>query len=75
MPNHVHLERLGRDLRYLLNPFQDLADSAVGIEVLSDKGADIDTTTDSGNFIFGIFPALAEFKRELIIERARPGQR
>lgn len=33
----------------------------------------IDTTTASGRLMFGIFAALAEFERELIVERTRAG--
>jgi len=33
----------------------------------------IDTTTPSGKLVFGIFAALAEFKRELIRERTLAG--
>ena len=33
----------------------------------------IDTTTASGKLVFGIFAALAEFERELIVERTKAG--
>ena len=65
------LDRLGRDLRHLVNTVQDLADRGVGFKVLSAQGADIDTTTATGKLVFGIFAALAEFERELIRERTR----
>ena len=67
------LDRLGRDLRHLVNTVQDLADRGIGFKVLSGQGADIDTTTASGKLVFGIFAALAEFERELISERTRAG--
>ena len=41
--------------------------------VLTGQGADIDTTTSAGKLVFGIFAALAEFERELIIERTSAG--
>jgi DNA invertase Pin-like site-specific DNA recombinase len=41
--------------------------------VLTGQGAHIDTTTAAGKLIFGIFAALAEFERELIVERTRAG--
>ena len=67
------LDRLGRDLRHLVNTVQDLADRGIGFKVLAGQGADIDTTTAGGKFVFGIFAALAEFERELIRERTRAG--
>ena len=35
--------------------------------------ATIDTTTAAGKLVFGIFAALAEFERELIVERTKAG--
>jgi DNA invertase Pin-like site-specific DNA recombinase len=67
------LDRLGRDLRHLVNTVQDLADRGIGFKVLAGQGADIDTTTAGGKLIFGIFAALAEFERELIRERTQSG--
>lgn len=67
------LDRLGRDLRHLVNIVQDLADRGIGFKVLAGHGADIDTTTASGKLVFGIFAALAEFERELIRERTKAG--
>lgn len=67
------LDRLGRDLRHLINTVQDLADRGVGFKVLTGQGAEIDTTTAAGKMIFGIFAALAEFERELIRERTMAG--
>ena len=67
------LDRLGRDVRHLVNTVQDLADRGIGFKVLAGQGADIDTTTAGGKLIFGIIAALAEFERELIRERTRAG--
>ena len=67
------LDRLGRDLRHLVNTVQDLADRGIGFKVLAGQGADIDTTTAGGKRVVGIFAALAEFERELIRERTRAG--
>ena len=67
------LDRLGRDLRHLVNTVHDLANREVGFKVLSGHGASIDTTTPSGKLVFGIFAALAEFERELIRERTMAG--
>jgi DNA invertase Pin-like site-specific DNA recombinase len=67
------LDRLGRDLRHLVNTVHDLTARGVGLTVLSGHGAAIDTTTASGKLVFGIFAALAEFERDLIIDRTRAG--
>ena len=67
------LDRLGRDLRHLVNTVDDLAKRGVGLRVLTGHGAAIDTTTPAGKLAFGIFAALAEFERELISERTKAG--
>ena len=67
------LDRLGRDLRHLVNVVHDLTGRDVGLKVLAGQGANMDTTTANGRLIFGIFAALAEFERELVIERTRAG--
>ena len=67
------LDRLGRDLRHLVNSVHDLTARSVGLKVLTGQGAAIDTTTAAGKLVFGIFAALAEFERELISERTVAG--
>jgi len=67
------LDRLGRNLRHLVNTVHDLTAAGVGLRVLTGQGAAIDTTTAAGKLVFGIFAALAEFERELITERTRAG--
>ena len=67
------LDRLGRDLKHLVNTIDELRNRDIGFKVLNGTGAQIDTTTPNGRLCFGIFAALAEFERELIIERTRAG--
>jgi len=67
------LDRLGRNLKHLINTVDDLRQRNIGFKVLSGSGAQIDTTTPNGRLCFGIFAALAEFERELIAERTRAG--
>jgi DNA invertase Pin-like site-specific DNA recombinase len=67
------LDRLGRDLRHLINTVHDLTARGIGLKVLAGHGASIDTTTASGKLVFGIFASLAEFERELIRERTMAG--
>ena len=67
------LDRLGRDLRHLVNTVEDLRTRGVGLKVLAGAGPQIDTTTANGRLAFGIFAAFAEFERELIAERTNTG--
>jgi DNA invertase Pin-like site-specific DNA recombinase len=67
------LDRLGRDLRHLVNTVHDLTVRGIGLRVLAGHGEAVDTTTASGKLVFGIFAALAEFERDLVAERTRAG--
>ena len=67
------LDRLGRDLRHLINTVHDLTKRGVGLKVLTGQGANIDTTTANGRLVFGIFAALSEYERALISERTVAG--
>ncbi|MGD7003836.1 recombinase family protein [Corynebacterium halotolerans] len=67
------LDRLGRNLRHLVNIVHDLNARGIGLKVLTGQGAAVDTTTAQGKLVFGIFAALAEFERELISERTKAG--
>jgi DNA invertase Pin-like site-specific DNA recombinase len=67
------LDRLGRDLKHLVNTVDELNRRGVGLKVLAGAGAQIDTTTANGRLVFSIFAALAEFEAELIRERTLAG--
>lgn len=67
------LDRLGRNLKDLINIVEELRNQDIGFKVLTGQGAQIDTTTSHGKLVFGMFAALAEFERELIIERTKAG--
>lgn len=67
------LDRLGRNLKHLVDVVQGLNARGVGLKVLTGQGASIDTTTANGRLMFNFFAALAEFERELIIERTMAG--
>lgn len=67
------LDRLGRDLRHLVNTVHELSSKGISFKVLTGQGAQIDTTTSQGKLVFGIFAALAEFERDLISERTKAG--
>src|SRR5208283_1200914 len=65
------LDRLGRSVRHLIDVVEDLHLRNVKFKSLCD-GA-IDTTSASGELIFHIFTALAQFERRLIQERTKAG--
>ncbi len=67
------LDRLGRNLRHLINAVHDLTARGIGFQVLTGHGASINTATPEGKLVFGIFAALAEFERELVSERTKVG--
>lgn len=67
------LDRLGRNLKHLINTVHDLTIKEINLKVLTGHGAAIDTTTPAGKMVFGIFASLAEFERELISERTKEG--
>jgi DNA invertase Pin-like site-specific DNA recombinase len=65
------LDRLGRSMPHLVTLIQDLLSKGIAFRSLRD-GA-IDTTSASGELIFHIFSALAQFERRLIQERTKAG--
>lgn len=65
------LDRLGRSMPHLVSLVEGLLEKGIGFRSLCD-GA-IDTTTASGELMFNIFSALAQFERRLIQERTRAG--
>jgi DNA invertase Pin-like site-specific DNA recombinase len=67
------LDRLGRDLKHLVETAESLRVRGIGLKVLTGAGAQIDTTTSNGRLAFGMFAAFAEFERDLIAERTRAG--
>ncbi len=64
------LDRLGRSLRDLLSIVDSLRKSGVEFRSLKDG---IDTASPVGRMQFGIFAALAEYEREIIVERTKAG--
>lgn len=65
------LDRLGRSMSHLINLIESLMEKGIGFKSIQD-GA-IDTTTASGELMFNIFSALAQFERRLIQERTKAG--
>lgn len=65
------LDRLGRSMSHLVKLVEQLLEDKIGFKSICD-GA-IDTTTASGELVFNIFSALAQFERRLIQERTKAG--
>lgn len=64
------LDRLARSLKHLLEI----------VEVINDRGAEfislserLDTSSPGGRLIFHVFAAIAEFERDMIVERTKAG--
>lgn len=66
----VRLDRLFRSVRHLTAVAAELEALGVALIVL-DQG--IDTSTPAGRLLFHVVGAIAEFERDLIIERTRAG--
>jgi DNA invertase Pin-like site-specific DNA recombinase len=58
-------------MRHLVTLIEDLKERGIGFRSISDGM--IDTTSASGELIFHIFSALAQFERRLIQERTKAG--
>ena len=64
------LDCLGRSLKDLIERAETLRNRAIGLRSLKEA---IDTDSSTGQLVFHIFGALAEFERALIRERTRAG--
>lgn len=66
------LDRVGRSIRDLISFVDWCADKNIGFVAI---GNNIDTTTKEGRLFFYLMGALAEYERELIVERTEAGRR
>ena len=64
------LDRLGRSLAHLIDIVSTLKKRGVGFVSVSES---IDTTHPAGKLFFHLMGAMAEFERDLIIERTNAG--
>lgn len=65
------LDRLGRSIRDLINIVDTLQKCNIGFVSISNN---IDTTTKDGRLFFYMMSAIAEYERELILERVTMGR-
>ncbi len=64
------LDRLGRSLKHLIETVTKLQSTNIAFQSITEN---IDTSTATGQLVFHIFGALAEFERNLIRERTIAG--
>lgn len=64
------LDRLARSVRQLVETAEDLRKREIGLQVVTQQ---IDTTSAGGRLFFHIIGAVAEFERELTLERTHAG--
>jgi DNA invertase Pin-like site-specific DNA recombinase len=64
------LDRLGRSLSHLITIVNTLKEQGVAFRSLTEG---MDTTTPSGELLFHVFGALAQYERAVTQERARAG--
>lgn len=65
------IDRLGRNLRDLIDIVGGLEDRGVGVRSLTN--GIVDTTTAHGKLVFGVFALMAEYEAALIAERTAAG--
>src|SRR5213592_2286566 len=64
------LDRLGRSLKHLIETVTALKQQGIAFKSMTEH---IDTSTATGQLVFHLFGALAEFERNLITERTLAG--
>ena len=60
------LDRLGRNMRAIINTLHELTQRGVTVRSLHDG---VDTSTSTGRMVAGILMSIAEYERELVRER------
>lgn len=66
------LDRLARSTRHLLETMETIREAGARFQSLSEPWAD--TTTHAGKMIMTVFAGIAEFERDLILERTQAGR-
>jgi DNA invertase Pin-like site-specific DNA recombinase len=64
------LDRFGRSLLDLIEKVESLTKRGIGFRSLTEG---FDTTTPGGRLLFHVLGALAQFERDLVVERTRDG--
>ena len=67
------LDRLARSVRHLGDLLETLEAKGAGLVILSMGGQQIDTTTATGKMMLNVMAAVAQFEREMMLERQKEG--
>ena len=67
------LDRLARSVRHLGELLETLDAKGAGLVILSMGGQQIDTTTATGKMMLNVMASVAQFEREMMLERQREG--
>jgi DNA invertase Pin-like site-specific DNA recombinase len=67
------LDRLARSARHLLEILDTLQGKGVGLRILNLGGDTVDTRGATGRLLLNLLAAVAQFEREMMLERQREG--
>jgi DNA invertase Pin-like site-specific DNA recombinase len=67
------LDRLARSVRHLGELLDTLEAKGAGLVILSMGGQQVDTTTATGRMMLNVMAAVAQFEREMMLERQKEG--
>ena len=67
------LDRLARSVRHLGDMLETLEAKGAGLVVLSMGGQQVDTTTATGKMMLNVMASVAQFEREMMLERQKEG--
>ena len=67
------LDRLARSVRHLGDLLEVLESKGAGLVILSMGGQQVDTTTATGKMMLNVMASVAQFEREMMLERQKEG--
>lgn len=69
----TRLDRLARSTSHLLSLVEALDLKGVALRILDFGGGEVDTRSPSGRMLLTVFAAMAQFEREVMLQRQREG--
>lgn len=67
------LDRLARSVKHLGDLLDTLEGRGAGLVILSMGGQQVDTTTATGKMMLNVMASVAQFEREMMLERQKEG--